>query len=171
MTKNRRYSPNRKRSALSYVIEGLIPFTDANMKLTFAPGKFFRELAETSATDAERLQRAYYRAKASGIVRYIDLHFAIAPEYLEKLRREAPEKLPDGQSMLVIYDIPEELFRKRRELRSLLRELEFTQVQKSAWQTSYNHFTPVLAMIGKTQSQTVRTSFIGSTEFDSYMVL
>lgn len=171
MSRAKKYSLHKHRSALLYVIEGLIPFTDSNLALTFAPGKFFRELAETSNTKSERLQRAYYRARSSGIVQYIDGHFAIAPEYLEKLSRQPPEELPNGQTMLVIYDIPERWSHRRRELRALLRELEFVQVQKSAWQTSYNHFTPVLAMIAKLNLKPYVKVFVGSTEFDSYMFL
>mgnify|MGYP003382223627 CR=1 FL=1 len=161
----------KKRSAMSYVVEALIPFTDANMKLSFAPSAFFRELAETTDTDSERLRRAYYRAKRSGVVRYVDGHFAIDPAYIEKAQRNSVQRLQDGQSMLVIYDIPEDLAPKRRELRSLLRELEFAQVQKSVWQTPYNHLEPVLATIAMLHIKPYVQVFVGTTQFDSYMML
>lgn len=161
----------KQRTALSYVIEAIIPFTDANLKLTFIPSAFFRELGETTDNDSERLRRAYYRAKKSGIVRYIDGHFAIDPNYLEKLRRELPEALPGGQSMLVIYDIPEKFEYKRRELRTLLRQLGFEQIQKSVWQTKSNHFRPVLALIGKLKLAPYVQVFVGTTEFDHYVLL
>lgn len=161
----------KKRSAMSYVIEGLIPFTDANLKLAFSPSAFFRELAATSDNEADRLRRAYYRAKKSGIVRYLDGHFAIDQRYLDKMRRQTRTPLPDGQTMLVMYDIPEKFEYKRRQLRSLLRELGFAQIQKSAWQTSNNCFEPVLALISTLGIAPYVQVFVGKTEFDRYILL
>lgn len=148
-----------------------MPLTDANLKLSFAPGRFFRELAETSDTDADRLLRAYYRAKQSGIVQYIDGHFAIDPDYVAAVNQRPAPQLPDNETMLVIYDIPEEIGYKRNQLRQLLRELTFTQIQKSVWQTNSNHLEPVLALISKLKLAPYVQVFVGSTEFDQYMLL
>ncbi len=160
-----------KRSATSYVVESLIPFTDANLKLAFSPSRFFQELAKSSDTNADQLRRAYYRAKDSGIVKYIDGHFAIDEDYLATIiQHTTTPQLPDNESMLVIYDIPEEVAHKRQELRGLLRELEFVQVQKSVWQTSKNCLAPVLAMIAKLKIEPYVQVFVGTTEFDQYML-
>lgn len=47
-----------------------------------------------------------------------------------------PEKLQNAY-LMVIFDIPESERGKRQQLRLLLRELRFRQVQKSVWVTQY----------------------------------
>ena len=48
---------------------------------------------------------------------------------------------------MVIFDIPEEYGQKRRQLRSLLRELKFSQEQRSVWTCAYDHRNIVLSLI------------------------
>ncbi len=160
----------KHRSATSYVLEGLIPFTDANLNLTFRPSQFFRELEKRSPHKQKSLANAYYRAQTKGIVRRIDGHFAISDKYIQKIHHQVAKKLPDGQIMLVVYDIPENLRNKRRELRSLLTQLEFSQQQRSVWVSSYNHFEPVLALIGALKIKQYVQVYIGSSTFEQYML-
>jgi hypothetical protein len=48
-------------------------------------------------------------------------------------KRHEPEKLPDEEIILVIFDIPEEYKRKRDWLRFRLKQFDFKALQKSVW--------------------------------------
>jgi DNA-binding transcriptional regulator PaaX len=82
------------------------------------------------------LQNAYYAAVKDDVIR-IDKngHVHIAEEMLALLKPYQPEKLR-GSFLLIIFDIPETDRWKRQQLRSLLRQLQFKQIQKSVWQSS-----------------------------------
>ena len=161
-------SDNRRPSALSYVIEGLVPYTRANLQLIFKPGAFFRELESRSNTKATQLQRAYYRARKQGVILYKDGEFIIDPIYLAKARLDHAKPLPYSQTMLVIYDIPEQYATRRRQLRDLLRQLDFIQIQKSVWQTDIDLLEPVLGVIDRLKLTPYVVVFVGQTTFDEH---
>ncbi len=48
------------------------------------------------------------------------------------------KKLPREEKLLVFFDIPEKIRKKRDALRSLLKSLGFEQIQKSIWITQYD---------------------------------
>lgn len=56
----------------------------------------------------------------------------------KQLKRYEPQKLKGDASVLVIFDIPEEVRVLRDRLRITLRELKFVQVQQSVWQSNYD---------------------------------
>ena len=132
---------NKYRSTTHYVLSSLIPYTEANLKLGFKPAVFFNDLEKLDRYKAARdtIKMCYYRSVKNGLV---EIDSAGTPHLTDKglaqLKRYEPTKLQGTASILVIFDIPEEERRARQKLRTLLRELYFTQVQKSVWQTEYD---------------------------------
>ena len=131
--------PLRERSPLAYVLIALIPYSKPNMLLSFKPGQFFNELEKVSRYKRSTLKKAYDRGMAG---RMID-HSSKVP-HLTKLgaKKVAPyvtARLEKQARLMVIFDVPETKANHRRELRMLLRELKFSQVQKSVWVTDFDY--------------------------------
>lgn len=126
-------------SALSYVIESLIPFTEANFDLVFRPHAFFNHLDKIGDGRYRRatLRKAYYEARRKDFILVDDYG---QPYLSEKAQQSivpfVPKKLKDA-CLMVIFDIPESQRHKRRWFRTLLRELRFTRLQQSVWVSEY----------------------------------
>lgn len=132
---------NKYRSTTHYVLSSLIPYTEANAKLTFKPTAFFADLEKIDAYKAKHstLCNSYYQTIRKGLVEVDDSGIPrLTEQGLVQLRRYEPARLQGAASILVIFDIPEHERSARQKLRTLLRELRFTQVQKSVWQTEYD---------------------------------
>jgi DNA-binding transcriptional regulator PaaX len=127
------------KSSLHYILSGLIPYTEANIKLSFKPNAFFNDLEKLDKINANKktIKTAYYRAIKNG---YIEIDNRNKPSLskkgITKLALFEPKILKDSKIM-VIFDIPENYRGKRSQLRLVLRELKFVQVQKSVWITRY----------------------------------
>ncbi len=140
-SRNTGHVADKYRSTTHYVLSGLIPYTEANVKLTFKPSLFFNDLEKLDRYKGKRsaLSSSYHRAIENNLIAIDDTG---APHLTDKgvaqLRRYEPCKLTGAASILVIFDIPEEERRLRQRLRTLLRELGFMQVQKSVWQSEYD---------------------------------
>jgi len=84
---------------------------------------------EDLVEDVERDNRMFVKLTSSG------------KKLLQKLRRRKDQSLPErkypiqekDELKIIIFDIPEAKKRKRAWLRSALRNLEFTMLQKSVW--------------------------------------
>lgn len=140
------------RSTTHYVLSSLIPYTEANVKLSFKPTAFFNDLEKIDAYKARygTLRNSYYQAIKKGLVE-VDKSGTpcLTEKGLAQLQRYEPKQLTGAASVLVIFDIPEQERRARQKLRTLLRELRFIQVQKSVWQTEYDvleYLVPELKM-------------------------
>jgi DNA-binding transcriptional regulator PaaX len=131
-------------TALEYVLIALIPFTKPNLKLAFKPNLFFGELASISKLKDKTLRMAYAKAQRDGLVNIYDFNPQLTPEGLRKIQPFTAKKLNKHVYLMVIFDIPEDQSIKRQRLRRLLRELKFSQVQKSVW-TSRFDYTDILA--------------------------
>lgn len=142
-------------SATQYVLSGLIPYTEANLKLTFKPSVFFNDLEKLDQIKAGKktLKSAYYRAIKQGLVEIDEQKIPrLTKKGLKKVKPYKPERLK-GSRLMVIFDIPEERRYKRNRLRTLLRELSFNQVQKSVWTSDYDHRQYLRAEIADMQLQ------------------
>lgn len=140
MVKMRRYTSPMPKSALRYVLEGLIPYTEANLKLAFKPSMFFDELDRLSSRHTysrSAISQAYYRAKSEGYIELQDGMPILTTRGEQALQPHIPKIIGDS-CVMVIFDIPEEQSVKRRYLRMLLRELKFVQIQKSVWTSNYD---------------------------------
>lgn len=132
-----------RRNAMSYVLESLVPFTDANLKLVFSPNQFFNELEKIDAERRYRrqtLRNGYYLALRK---RFIEFDHEGLPRLTDKGKQYVtpyvPQKISGNARLFVIFDIPETERRKRLRLRMILQELKFQQIQKSVWMTPYDH--------------------------------
>lgn len=126
----------QRKTALHYILESMIPFTEANLKLTFSPHRFFNDLEsiERQKYRHATLRSAYYKARQEGLIVFDKQGI---PRLTDKGRSHItpyiPQTLPNGAQLIVAFDIPESDRAKRNRLRTLLKELKFTQVQKSLW--------------------------------------
>jgi len=131
-------------SVLTYILTGLVPYTDANLKLAYKPHLFFNELdriteqQKRNKIPRETLRTAYYRALQKG-------YFAIDQQGKPVLTAKGEERLAlfkptklKGAKLLVTFGIPEKIRHKRDEFRSLLVTLRFKQEQRSVWISDYD---------------------------------
>ncbi|HTE22525.1 MAG TPA: hypothetical protein VK674_05800 [Candidatus Limnocylindria bacterium] len=143
--KRSRSTKDLPNSALAYVLEALIPYSDANVKLAFKPHLFFNDLEniarqkQSLSYRRQTLRNAFYHAKRSG---FIEFSKSGGPRLTRKgeayLKPYEPSKLGDSARLMVIFDIPEEQRAKRRYLRLILRQLKFKMVQQSVWISKYD---------------------------------
>ncbi len=140
-----RVSPTTK-----YLLQAFIPFTDANVRLSFKPSSFFYELEKKGRVKERSLRSAYYRAQQNGL---LEIDQDGIPRLTAKGRAAAKvytsSKLPKATRLLVIFDIPESERSKRDHLRSLLRELSFVKIQQSVWASKYDHREYIAAEIAE----------------------
>ncbi len=125
-------SDKKKTSATVIILKALIPYTEQNLKLAFHPSSFFDELERSSGYSRLTLQQSYSRLKNRGYV----VHDKV-PALTTKGRRYVQpfiaQKLGKDAQLMVIFDIPEDFGDQRRQLRNLLRQLGFSQAQRSVW--------------------------------------
>lgn len=140
-------------SALKYILESLIPYTEANLKLSFRPNLFFNDLENIDRQrvwlkerrkDRERFERQtlrnqFYKAKKKGLITVEGGVPRLTEKGRRKIRPYKPQKLGPDAYLMVTFDIPENERTKRSHVRLLLKELSFTKVQQSVWISHYDH--------------------------------
>ena len=122
------------KSATHYVLASLVPYSQPNLKLMFTPRHFFADLYKIDHYKNQALRNAYHRCIKQGLVE-IDIQTGMPTITAKGQKTLAPYKgkhLKNSQ-LMVIFDIPEVDKYKRQQLRILLKQLEFKQVQKSVW--------------------------------------
>lgn len=122
-----------------YVLTALIPYSKSNLQLSFKPNAFFNELEKISKYKRNTLQTAMWRARQRGYIEREGSLVRITEKGLKKVKPYEAKKLNKEASLIIIFDIPEELAPLRRRLRLLLREWKFIQVQKSVWASKYDY--------------------------------
>lgn len=130
-------------STLKYILESIVPYSDANLKLAFKPHWFFIDLENIARRQQRehtysKVRSAYYRAVKKGYITLERGRPQLTARGLQKVKPYVPKKLR-GAQLMVIFDIPESERHKRRHLRVLLKELKFRQIQKSVWVTDYDY--------------------------------
>jgi len=126
------------KTALEYVLEGLIPYTDANLKLSFKPSAFFYDLESISKNKKYKakktIQNAYYKAIKNGLIELGDNRLpTLTNAGKAKIKPFKPSLLDKNTVLMVIFDIPEDQRPKRDRLRAILKMLDFKLIQKSTW--------------------------------------
>ncbi len=139
--------PLRERSALVYVLVALIPYSRPNLLLTFKPGLFFRDLEKISRYKQATLRAAYQRAQQQGLIKQQDNLVALTIEGRRKVLPFVAERLSGEAQLMVIFDIPEDEAKKRRQLRKVLKDWQFKQVQKSVWLTNKDYRAELVEVI------------------------
>lgn len=110
------------------------------MLLTFKPNKFFDELEKRDNRGRQTYQNAFSRAKKKGLIKLgHDNVPRLTDKGMAKIRPFIAKKLGKDARLMIVFDIPEDERHKRRQLRLLLKELSFKQVQKSVWVSEFDH--------------------------------
>jgi DNA-binding transcriptional regulator PaaX len=137
-------------SATYYILSSLIPYTEANLKLSFKPSMFFSDLEKLDSIKANKksLKASYYRLIQKGLIEINNGVPKLTEVGLRKAKTFKPKKLK-GAKLMIIFDIPEKESSKRQQLRLLLRELAFVQIQKSVWMCEYDHREYIRAEIAE----------------------
>ena len=128
-------------SALKYLLKALIPYSEANLKLSFSPGSFFADLEKIDAKkrySRGHWQNTYYKAKKAGLIDTNGTTPYLTSRGKAVLDLYKPKHFANNAQLMVIFDIPETQASKRRSLRRTLQKLSFTQVQRSVWISSYD---------------------------------
>ncbi len=141
-------SSRYKKSALTHILLGLIPYSRDNLALSFAPSKFFRQLEASTGYSERAFKQAYYRARQRGYIT-TDTVPRLTQKGLRVTQPFVAHKLKSDAQLMIIFDIPEANAFLRRQLRLLLRQLEFQQVQKSVWATDYDYKDLLIEAVGE----------------------
>lgn len=150
----------RRKSSLSYVIEAFIPFTEANISLTFRPNAFFNELEKRGDYRRNTIKQAFYQAKSQGLIVFDEEGVSLSTQARGLIDTTPVSTLPEDTCFMVIFDIPEHLAVKRRQLRQLLRQLKFSQRQRSVWTCRSDHRTVVHDLINELKIQPYVETFL-----------
>lgn len=141
-------------SALKYILESLIPYTEANIKLSFKPSLFFKDLESIERQrhwlkhkqnnqrqfKRQTLRNQFYNARVQGLIVFDEYNIPrLTSKGRELIRPYRPQKLGHGAQLMIIFDIPEAERGKRQHLRLLLKELGFKKVQQSVWTSQHDH--------------------------------
>jgi hypothetical protein len=125
-------------SATQYVLLALVPYTRQNLLLTYSANRFFTELEQHSGYSAQVLKTSYKRAQKRGFIEN-DAKPVLTKMGVMQVQPFIAEKLSNDAVLMVIFDIPEHLAVKRRELRLVLRFCKFKQEQQSVWISTKDH--------------------------------
>lgn len=142
-------SSHQKKSALSFILLGLIPYSRQNLILSFSPTKFFNQLENTSGYKQPSLKAAYKRGQKRGLIVTTDKNTRLTTQGLRQIQPFIAKKLSKQIALMVIFDIPEQNSSARTKFRRLLKHWQFEQVQKSVWSTEYDYREPLLEVIAE----------------------
>lgn len=143
------YKRRTKKSALVFVLKGLIPYSRENLMLAYKPNMFFNELGKISGYRQETLKNAYWRAKKEGLVEERSNISSLTNKGLKEVRPFTAKSLGKKARLIIMFDIPEKQAAKRQYLRDMLKSLEFKQVQKSVWATNLDHKSLLIEAIAE----------------------
>lgn len=128
---------NKKPSVIVYILKALVPYTKQNLQLAFNPSEFFNELEQASGVSRRTLIQTYARAKKKNLIEG-DHEPSLTLKGRQHVQPYIAKSL-DGAQLMVIFDIPESHGEQRRQLRTLLHYLGFSQVQRSVWMSPNDH--------------------------------
>ena len=132
--------PAKPKSALEFVLKSLIPYSHENLMLTFKPAQFFNELEKISKYKRKTLEAATRRARERGLIEQShDLQLRLTALGRRTALPYTAQRLPRNARLMVIFDVPEDRATARQQFRRLLRKWQFEQIQKSVWESNYDH--------------------------------
>lgn len=141
----------RQGSAIGYILEGLLPYTDANLKLTFKPTQFYQELSRQTGMAESSLKNALVQAKKQNLIAHTGGKFTFskhAKMLVNRFKKLEATPLKSGY-MLVLFDIPQTHDKARRYLVRELKALRFKQIQKSVWASDHDNRDIILDIISE----------------------
>jgi len=108
--------------------------------LTFKPAQFFNELEKISKYKRKTLEAATRRARERGLIEQShDLQLRLTALGRRTALPYTAQRLPRNARLMVIFDVPEDRATARQQFRRLLRKWQFEQIQKSVWESNYDH--------------------------------
>ncbi|MEX0881478.1 MAG: hypothetical protein WDZ34_01180 [Candidatus Saccharimonadales bacterium] len=142
------YRP-REKSALIFILKGLIPYSKENVMLAFKPNQFFNELEKISRYKRRTLELAMREAERKKLIERNTKIVRLTEKGKSRVRPFVAEHLPNNGRLMVIFDIPEEIKVARARFRRALRAWQFEKVQQSVWVTSYDHRRSVNELVAE----------------------
>ena len=140
---------DKPKSALAFVLLGLIPYTRPNLLLAFRPNQFFNELEKISKYKQARLKSAYWRAQQQGLIEQRNNLIKLTVKGRRKVAPFVAKELQGAVYLMVIFDIPEDSTDTRRKFRQILKDWQFRQVQKSVWITGKDLRNDVIEVVNE----------------------
>ena len=137
----------RERSPLVYVLVGLIPYSKPNLLLTYKPGLFFRELEKASRYKRATLESAYRSAQKQKLIERHDNVIRLTDRGRRKVAPFTAKELHGQASLMIIFDIPEDDINTRRKFRTVLKEWQCKQIQKSVWMTGKDLIEEIVEVV------------------------
>jgi hypothetical protein len=128
----------KKESTIIYLLKALVPYSRQNLMLSFKPAKFFAELEKSTGRSQRALKQSFSRARRSGLITNDPIP-RLTTKGNARLSPFVARRLGGHAKLMIIFDIPESTLGRRNQLRRLLRNLSFEQIQKSVWVTTYDH--------------------------------
>ncbi len=129
----------KPRSSLHFLLSALMPYSKANLQLSFKPGQFFHELEQLSGYANSTLKNTIRKAEREGLIEREGRLIRITDEGRASLKPFKAERLKRRVSLMVIFDVPEERSSDRRRFRLMLKEWHFRQEQQSVWISSFDY--------------------------------
>lgn len=130
-------SNNNKPSAIVHILKALVPYAKQNLQLAFNPSEFFDDLERASGISRRTLIQTYARAKKNNLIEG-DRTPSLTLKGRQHVQPYVAKPL-DGTQLMVIFDIPESHGEQRRQLRTMLQYLGFSQAQRSVWMSPNDH--------------------------------
>ncbi len=155
----------RKHSALVHILRALIPYTEENLLLSFSPNRFFNELEKSSGYNKSTLRNTYDRARRDGYINKQSPRLTKEGEL--KIQPFIATRLGGHGKLMVIFDVPEDRANDRRRLRTMLKEWNFRQVQKSVWESDMDYEEPLIDVIAELKLGRYVEIFEGARIFPS----
>jgi DNA-binding transcriptional regulator PaaX len=128
----------KKMSTKKFLLLAIVPYSQPGLMLAYKPSLFFNELERLSGTSSATFRVAFSRAKQSGLITQNNNNISLSLRARQIVQPFVAQKLPRGV-LVVMFDIPEDLANKRQQLRLLLKELRFKQIQKSVWSSDMDY--------------------------------
>ena len=124
---------------MTYLLLALVPYTEQNLRLSFRPDKFFNDYEKISKKSSATLRYTYNRARRSGLIIVQQDNVTLSLKARQTVQPFIATQLSSGGQFMVIFDIPEDQANLRHALRSILKKLEFSQIQQSVWMSDKDH--------------------------------
>lgn len=141
----------------------LVPFTEDNLKLTFHPAQFFKDLESKTGASRATLASTLSRAQKLGLVKRdsgIPVLTNLGRKRIRAYDEEEFQELQNNTRLMVSFDIPQTHDRARRILVSELKNLNFSQLQKSVWLTKYDTEHRIIDIISELKIGKYVTMFL-----------
>ena len=135
------------KSATTSILKAFIPYSRESFELAFHPNRFFNELERSSGYQRRTLQSAMNRAQKLGYLERSGKILRLTEKGKKELEPFTAKRLDKHARLMIIFDVPERESYLRRQLRLIIRQWQFVQVQKSVWVSRYDHKKSLVKLV------------------------